>query len=210
MAKRAERRSVGVLSEHVLYRYATAEVLRRHGYRVDEYETHAQLSQRALDAVVVDLDHARQDTRSLMRHVRERNVAEVIPLGSALRLAAALAHRDRAVVETPHADARALVAAIQGKRSRPSTELARQGRMWTKLTTRQSDVLRWLGTGLDNRAIGWHLGTGERAVKQHVSALLVVFGFTNRAQLALTAHASGLRPSGRSSLSSMSRPPGVW
>lgn len=198
MAKRPDTRAVAVLSEHGLYRHATAELLRGHGIRVEECDGGTQVSpilkSRWLHAVLVDLDHAVADVRELIRSVREAASADVIPVGSPLRQAAAIDRSDQAGVETPNADAKTLVAAANGKRPRVSNELARQLRVWGKITPRQRDVMRWLATGLDNRGIGGHLRTGERAVKLHVSALLTVFGVDNRAQLALHAHGAGLRP----------------
>jgi DNA-binding NarL/FixJ family response regulator len=194
MAKRTERRALAVLSQHALYRLATAELLRGHGFRVDECEidadVHTLARSRPLDAVIVDLDHAHEDTDSLLQRVQALDGVDVILVGSPLRLAAV----SNAGVETPNADGRVLVAAVNGRRPRPSAELARQLRVWSRLTRRQRDVLRWLAAGLDNRAIAHHLGTGERAVKLHVSALLVTLGVRNRTQLALTAHHAGLKP----------------
>lgn len=199
MAKRSDSRAVAVLSEHGLYRHATAELLRGHGMRVEECDSGTQVSpilkSRWLNTVIVDLDHAGADVRDLLRSVRETSTsADVIPLGTSLRQAAAIDRSEQAGVETPNADTKTLVAAANGKRPRVSTELTRQLRLWGKLTPRQREVMRWLATGLDNRAIGGHLRTGERAVKLHVSALLTVFGVDNRAQLALHAHGAGLRP----------------
>ncbi len=191
MAKRAERRSLAVLSQHALYRLATAELLRGHGFRVDECEVDAEVHTlaRTLDVLIVDLDHAREDTHALLQRVQLDRV-DVILLGSALRLAAV----SKPGVETPHADGRALVAAANGRRPRPSAELARQLRVWSRLTGRQRDVLRWLAAGLDNRAIAHYLGVGERAVKLHVSALLATLGVRNRTQLAIAANHAGLKP----------------
>ncbi len=198
MAKRPDTRTVAVLSEHALYRHATAELLRRNGLRVDECDGHPQVQaivrSRTLQAVLVDLDHAESDVRMLIERVREIAPTEVVPLGTSLRQAAALDKADEAGVETPHADAKALVSAANGKRPRASAELARQLKQWSKVTPRQLDVMRWLAIGLDNRGIGAHLRTGERAVKLHVSALLEVFGVDNRAQLALHANGAGLKP----------------
>ncbi len=198
MAKRPEPRTVAVLSEHALYRAATANLLRDHGLRVDECASHSQIQAvtraRTLDAVLVDLDHAHSDVQLLVAHVRAVHDGEVIPVGTALRQAAALSHSDETGVETPDADARVLIAAANGKRPRASAELARQLRVWSRLTPRQREVMRWLANGLDNRAIGTHLQTGERAVKLHISALLAAFNLHNRAQLALHALRAGVFP----------------
>ena len=54
--------------------------------------------------------------------------------------------------------------------------------------------MRWLAQGLDNPGIGAKLRVGVRAIKAHISALLALFGFDSRTQLALVAHEAGLRP----------------
>ena len=57
----------------------------------------------------------------------------------------------------------------------------------TKLTERETDVLRALAKGLTNREIGRDLGIGERTVKTHVSHLLSKLGLQSRTQAALYA-----------------------
>lgn len=51
------------------------------------------------------------------------------------------------------------------------------------LTQRQSALLDDLLTGLSNREIATRMGLAEGTVKNHVSALLLVFGVRSRAQL---------------------------
>jgi DNA-binding NarL/FixJ family response regulator len=55
------------------------------------------------------------------------------------------------------------------------------------LTLRERQVLRGLGSGASNAAIGLQLGLAEATVKKYVSALLVKLGADNRVQAALLA-----------------------
>lgn len=56
------------------------------------------------------------------------------------------------------------------------------------LTLRERQVLRGLGAGESNAAIGGRLGLAEATVKKYVSALLVKLGAENRVQAALLVH----------------------
>jgi DNA-binding NarL/FixJ family response regulator len=174
-----------------------AELLRGHGFMVAECAVTGHLSAlaRSLDVVLVDLDHYRRDVRTMLRAVHAAlDGVTVVPMGSALRQGASLDDPRHAGVETPGADADSLVAAARLVKARPSSELLRHFRAWSKLTPRQRDVLRWVATGLDNRGIALRLRIGERAVKAHVSSLLVRFDIDNRAELALCATSAGVRP----------------
>ncbi len=55
------------------------------------------------------------------------------------------------------------------------------------LTLREQQVLRRLGAGDSNAAIGCRLGLAEATVKKYVSALLIKLGAENRVQAALLA-----------------------
>ncbi len=56
-----------------------------------------------------------------------------------------------------------------------------------ELTLRERQVLRGLGAGHSNAAIGVRLGLAEATVKKYVSALLLKLGADNRVQAALLA-----------------------
>jgi DNA-binding NarL/FixJ family response regulator len=56
-----------------------------------------------------------------------------------------------------------------------------------ELTLRERQVLRGLGAGHSNAAIGLRLGLAEATVKKYVSALLLKLGADNRVQAALLA-----------------------
>ncbi len=60
------------------------------------------------------------------------------------------------------------------------------------LTSRETEVLCALATGLTNREIGRTLHIGERTVKTHVSHLLAKLGLQSRTQAALHAVRVGL------------------
>jgi DNA-binding NarL/FixJ family response regulator len=128
-----------------------------------------------------------------LRHALEHT--HLIVIGTALRQGAAAAGRN-AALETPGADAIALAAAVRAPDLHllPSLESVHQRKLWSTITPRQRDVLRWLSTGVDNKRIAAKLRVGERAVKAHVSSLLGMFGVANRTQLALLADRAGLRP----------------
>ena len=62
----------------------------------------------------------------------------------------------------------------------------------TDLTPREFDVLRLIGAGKPNKAIGAALGISERTVRSHVSSILAKLGLTSRTQAALWAAREGL------------------
>jgi len=188
----AENKVVSVLSTHAACRRGLVELVSRKGLRVIECDALAQLSASArkspLLAIVLDLDHADQDVPTLFAAVRALRV-RIIPIGTALRQAAAIGSLDEAGIEP-----RALDGSINlMQRRRASPELARQFKLWQRMTPRQRSVMRLLAIGRDNRRIARQLGVGERAIKAHVSALLSLFGLDNRTELALLASDAGLR-----------------
>jgi two-component system, NarL family, nitrate/nitrite response regulator NarL len=63
-----------------------------------------------------------------------------------------------------------------------------------QLTTREREVLRYVGTGADNMKIAANLDITERTVRAHISALYRKLGSENRAQLALLARSLGVHP----------------
>jgi DNA-binding NarL/FixJ family response regulator len=193
----SERKTVAVLSHHALCRRGIADILARRGFHVLDCAAFSQLSACARShapiAVIVDLDHSDQDIFTLIRAIRSLfPSSRLIPLGTPLRQAAALDSIDQVGIETARADAAAFTRLTAPRR--PSPELVRLFRTWSRVTPRQRVVLRCLAVGHDNRTIAHLLGVGERAVKAHVSALLAMFGLDHRTELALLAAAAGLRP----------------
>lgn len=194
-----KRGSVAILSDQVLFRRGVSELLRAKGFHVAELATSAELRGRPPSILFIDLDHEREDTMTLVRALRhELAGTRLVVIGTALRQSAADSSFD-AEVETPTGDVQALVAAAEQRprASRRSPEARRLLRLWERVTPRQRDVLRWLAGGSDNRTIARKLRIGERAVKAHISALLVAFSVDNRTQLALLADHAGLRPPAR-------------
>jgi DNA-binding CsgD family transcriptional regulator len=162
--------SVRVLSDHPLFRRLLSDALRRRGTR---------------DITILDLDHAAGDVLDAVVRTRKKYPGtRLVVVGSRLRLAAAAAAVEVGVA-SDGATPRRLLAA---RPHRP--------RGWI-LTDRQREVLRWLVAGLDNAAIGRRLAIGERAVKAHISALLVRLRAANRTELAVLAYAAGVRAPSR-------------
>ena len=62
----------------------------------------------------------------------------------------------------------------------------------SRLTPRETEVLRLLGEGLSNRALAERLFVAEKTVKTHVSSILAKLGLTDRTQAALFAVHHGL------------------
>lgn len=186
---------VSVLSTHAACRRGLAELVARKGCRVIQCGTLAQLSASArrspLLAILLDLDHADQDGATLFAAARALSPNHLIPIGSVLRQAAAIAALDETGIETRALETGALSRLDQRRRASP--ELARQFKLWQRITPRQRSVMRLLALGRDNRSIARELGVGERAIKAHVSALLALFGLDNRTELALRASDAGLR-----------------
>jgi DNA-binding NarL/FixJ family response regulator len=193
--------SVAILSSQTLFRRGLHVLLERQGFHhISEYGSHRELLDAARvhppGVVIIDLDHEREDTLTLMRAMRHALLdTHIVVIGTPLRQGAADGSFD-AEVETPTGDVMALLAATrpaQNGRS-SSSEALRQHRQWERITPRQRDVLRWLATGCDNRTLARKLRVSVRAVKAHISALLEMLGLENRTQLALLADRAGLRP----------------
>jgi DNA-binding NarL/FixJ family response regulator len=198
---KSHEQTVAVLSDQTLFRQGAAELLRLQGFRsVAEYATSAELLAGARhappDVLMVDLDHEREDTMTLVRSLRhELPGTHLVVIGTAPRQAAAGATPESGV-ETPSSDAVALAGAalIPPRRRNRSAELLEEQRRWSRITPRQRDVLRWLSIGASNHVIAHKLRISERAVKAHVSTLLHELDVENRTQLALVANRAGLQP----------------
>lgn len=187
----ATRTVVSVLSTHAACRRGLASLVERKGVTTVECATLAQLSASARRAItsIVDLDHLDQDGASWFAAARALGPA--IPVGTAARQAASITTLADVGVE-PRALEPGAFAQLTDRR-RASSELARQFKLWQRITPRQRSVMRLLAVGRDNRRIAAALDVGERAIKAHVSALLALFGLDNRTELALLAYDAGLR-----------------
>jgi DNA-binding NarL/FixJ family response regulator len=97
-------------------------------------------------------------------------------------VAVAIRAAHRGELQLDPAVARQLTASL---RSPPSEDLAR------KLTSRELEVLRLLGEGEPNKAIGAALGISERTARTHVSNILAKLGLSSRTQAALWAAREG-------------------
>ena len=65
------------------------------------------------------------------------------------------------------------------------------------LTPREREVARLVSQGKSNREIAEALVLSERTVENHVGNILTKLGFDSRAQIAVWAVETGLRPSGK-------------
>ena len=75
--------------------------------------------------------------------------------------------------------------ALAGRRSAARHRVA-------ALTSRESEVLAFLGSGLSNGQIARRLHVVEGTVKAHVSSILARLGVDNRAAAAVVAHEAGI------------------
>ena len=98
-------------------------------------------------------------------------------------VAVAIRAAHRGELQLDPAVARHLTAAL---RSTPRPEAH------AELTSRELDVLRLLGAGAANKAIGAELGISERTARTHVSNILGKLGLSSRTQAALWAAREGL------------------
>lgn len=198
--KQSNRRPVAVFSDHPLFREGLVELLRTNGFEnVFEHETSRDLLEAAQvhppEVLVIDLDHEREDTMSLLHLFRSQlPKTRLVVIGTALRQEAAGATKSDSSLETAAADATTLAAVAAFVKPPHTAERQRLHQQWLMVTPRRRDVLRWLATGIDNQTIAQRLRISERAVKAHLSALLEIFGVENRTQLALIADHAGLRP----------------
>ena len=189
------RRSVLLVSDQVLFRQALACLLREDGLHVTEQLSSASLRNKRFDVAVVDLAHVATDTTTLLQTLHAQlGETNVVILGSSTRIAASKDGEADVMVELPRSELSALRAAIAGRAPGTSSDLSRAHRLWQQVTARQREVLRWLGAGLDNPGIAAKLRVGTRAIKAHISALLALFGYDSRTQLALMATDAGLKP----------------
>jgi DNA-binding NarL/FixJ family response regulator len=149
----------------------------------------AAIRRKRIDVAIVDVDHDNEDTFGLVLSLRSDFPAlHVIMLATPPQPATS-----DLVVETSDLDRAAPVIGLAAS-ARATDDDKLPHKHWSRITERQRDVMRWLAIGLDNAAIGQRLRIGERAVKAHVSSLLVLFSMDNRTQLALLADRAGLRP----------------
>lgn len=200
----SQANDVAIVSGQRLFREGMAELLRngkpRRIHEVSDAE--ALLGAGNLpDLVLIDLADTVEQVPELVRAIRARAPrTSIVLVGTPLQQGAAGSEAD-AYLGLPETDAGALRSvaefATRGRnavRSLPHSEaIDHQRRLWATLSRRQREVLRFLSAGEDNTSIAKALGVSVRAIKAHVSHLLVIFGVRNRAQLALLALRAGLR-----------------
>jgi DNA-binding NarL/FixJ family response regulator len=157
-------------------------------------------------AVVVDLEHLVEEARTIFQNARRHpKNPKLVAWGTAVQLASIATLCDW-TLECPIADA--------GSLNKCLDELSRAGegtlrwrpiregqcapkedpREWSKVTSRQREVLGWLSQGADNERIAKILHISIRTVKAHVSGLMRRFEVENRTELALLAQEAGVHP----------------
>jgi DNA-binding NarL/FixJ family response regulator len=185
---------IALLSGHDLFRNVVAQRLTDLGLGpVQVFPTKDKLvgglRRKRIDVAIIDIDHDSEDTFALVLALRSDFPAlQVIMLATPPEVVTS-----DLVVEMSDVDRAAAVIALVPRRSGDDDNKTPH-KNWSRITDRQREVMRWLAVGLDNAAIGQKLRIGERAVKAHVSSLLVLFSMDNRTQLALLADRAGLRP----------------
>ncbi|HEU4610699.1 MAG TPA: response regulator transcription factor [Kofleriaceae bacterium] len=187
--------AIALVSDHVMFRQLLAQRLTDQGLgpvmqlpSADKLVAAAK--RRRIDVAIIDVEEGAADALAAVRTLRdEMPELHVIALATPLRETA-----DHSTVLDTGGVERATVASALVSSLRAGNDEKPLHRHWSRITTRQREVMRWLAIGLDNAAIGQKLRIGERAVKAHVSSLLGLFGLSNRTQLALLADRSGLRP----------------
>lgn len=90
-------------------------------------------------------------------------------------------------------DPRVLPRVLASARRTPPTS-GPASRALEQLTPRETEVLGLLCRGASNAEIATAIGTAERTVKSHVSAILMKLGVRDRAAAIVAAYDSGFRP----------------
>ena len=89
-------------------------------------------------------------------------------------------------------DPRVLPRVLAAARDRPPA--SGRGSLLQQLTPRETEVLGLLCRGASNAEIADALGTADRTVKSHVSAILAKLGARDRAAAIVAAYDAGFRP----------------
>jgi DNA-binding NarL/FixJ family response regulator len=103
-------------------------------------------------------------------------------------VAVAVRAADRGEVQLDPVVARQLTASLRAPNDDGASEL----------TSRELEVLRFIGMGETNKAIASGLGISERTARSHVSSILAKLGLRSRTQAALWAVREGLVAAGGS------------
>ena len=214
-----DERSIRVLvvDDHHLFRTGLRQLLVEHGFDVvgeapDGAAALELIETRRPDVIVLDLHMPRMSGVELTRRVvadhpsvrilaltvssAEDDVIDAVEAGAVGYLL-----KDAA----PHDIVRGIEAAAEGEsmlspavagrileRARVGEDRLSVERVRTALTERELDVLRLLAQGRDNAEIAAELMIARATVKDHVSAILLKLGVSNRVQAAIAAARAGL------------------
>jgi two-component system, NarL family, nitrate/nitrite response regulator NarL len=208
---------VAILEDQRMVRESVAELLAREGVQVvascaTPAEFLLALECEEVDVALLDLNlqHVPDAGLTVARELHERcpGMAVVVVTGSydADLLQRCLQVGVSGFIDKGCAGAGVMLEAVQaaarGERLLPAGDVrdyvpaAGDGQsvnLLDRLTRREVEVLRYLSAGADNLKIAAHLGITERTVRAHVSSLYAKLGCENRAEMAVLAHALGLR-----------------
>ena len=117
----------------------------------------------------------------LYANAAARSLLESDPAGTRALLLAGIKGRNPSAVRAARLSLRCWMVVVQNRQD-PAPLVAAARARWG-LTPRQADVLRLVGRGLSNRAVGQTLGCAESTVELHVTALFQKAQCESRAAL---------------------------
>jgi len=193
-----------IADDHALFRQGLRSLLTLEGIEVAaEVEDLASLdtaiAQTACDVVLLDLQMERWSMDRIADLARKTTVIvltanESVEIGlTALRLGARAIVHKRFAIETLIT---ALRAAGDGLVWMPpaiqAALVSRDGAAGTKLTRRESEIVRHVATGMRNAEVAARLALSESTVKTHLTNIFHKLGIRDRTELAHYAIRTGL------------------
>ncbi len=193
-----------IADDHALFRQGLRSLLTLQGIEVaaeveDLASLEAVMAQTACDAVLLDLQMERWSMDRITDLARKATVIvltanESVDIGlTALRLGARAIVHKRFAIETLMT---ALRAAAEGLVWMPpaiqAALVSQDGPAGTKLTRRESEIVRHVATGMRNAEVAARLALSESTVKTHLTNIFHKLGIRDRTELAHYAIRTGL------------------